>query len=131
MLLAVDRTDDFRDNVIPSSACSQDGRSPETRDLSDEEPDEVDLWLRCLSRTDVLFIGWLRARMCAGEGEASTERSMRWVALLVSGWGRGCFGFGEPSESIDAFLAALIFWCVSRSKVYTGATMETPHRLMV
>jgi hypothetical protein len=45
ILLAVDLPDDFRDKVIPSKPCSHEGRFPDARDRSDDDPDELVWWL--------------------------------------------------------------------------------------
>lgn len=45
MLLDVDRPEDFLDRLFPSNAVSQEGRSIDVRDRSEEDPDELVWWL--------------------------------------------------------------------------------------
>ena len=45
ILLDVDRPEDFLERLFPSNPFSQEGRSTEVSDRSEEEPDEVVWWL--------------------------------------------------------------------------------------
>jgi hypothetical protein len=75
MLLVVDLPEDFLDSGFPSCPCSNEGRSAEVSDRSEEEPDEVVWWLWCLSRTDARFICWLNSRRLSGDGGPSMAGS--------------------------------------------------------
>jgi hypothetical protein len=82
MLLDVDLPEDFLDKLlIPSSAVSHEGLSPDASDRSEEDPDELAWWLWCLSRPDARFICLLSARMLSGEGGPSIAGSRRSVTL--------------------------------------------------
>lgn len=107
MLLDVDLPEDFLDRLLmPSSAFSHEGRSPDVSDRRDDDPDELAWWLRCLSRTDDLFNRLLSARRLSGEGGPSTAGSSRSgisaESLLFpgSGW--------EGDDVLAAFLDDLV-----------------------
>lgn len=82
MLLDVDLPEDFLDKLLmPSSAFSHEGLSPDASDRSEDDPDELVWWLWCLSRADARFICLLSARMLSGEGGPSIAGSRRSVML--------------------------------------------------
>lgn len=82
MLLVVDLTDDFRDRVKESNACSQvcsqDGRrSCDAYEMGGEDPEEVVCSFTCRYETDDCFTLSLKARITAGEGGPSTAGSKK------------------------------------------------------
>lgn len=108
MLLDVDLPEDFLERLLmPSSAFSHEGRSPDASDRSEDEPDELVWWLRCLSRTDVLFICLLSARMLSGEGGPSIAGSSR-SGILAGAWSlAGCFGWGGADDDVSGLVEVL------------------------
>jgi hypothetical protein len=83
MLLDVERPEDFLESVFPSKVCSHAGCSAEVSDRSDDEPDELVWWLRCLSRADARFICWLSSRRLPGDGGPSTAGLRSWSMELA------------------------------------------------